>query len=146
MKVKVGTGGSRSFQRELKRPGVGGRLQAPSGSRAQPCWWPRGRNVVEAPRFCRFLRHFYELFYMQLFLTYYKIDKYTTKTALTFFSCSSNIAFNFGQQEEGEDPPSGPPLNPQVLWAILIQIKFHVDAILSESQKTNNINVTKMFI
>lgn len=63
---------------------------------------------------------------------------YTTKTDLTFFFCSfnNNCSFNFVQKEKGFTPPppsSERPLNLQVLWAVLIPIKFHVDAILSES-------------
>lgn len=65
---------------------------------------------------------------------------YTTKTDLTFFFCSfnNNWSLNFGQKEKGFTPPpsSERPLNLQVLWAVLIPIKFHVDAILSESLNT----------
>lgn len=66
---------------------------------------------------------------------------YTTKTDLTFFFCSfnNNWSLNFVQKEKGFPPPppsSERPLNPQVLWAVLIPIKFHVDAILSESLNT----------
>lgn len=67
---------------------------------------------------------------------------YTTKTDLTFFFCSfnNNWSLNFVQKEKGFTPPPPPsserPLNPQVLWAVLIPIKFHVKAILSESLNT----------
>lgn len=66
---------------------------------------------------------------------------YTTKTDLTFFFCSfnNNWSLNFVQKEKGfilPPPSSERPLNPQVLWAVLIPIKFHVDAILSESLNT----------